>query len=291
MLVSALVCPKMVQSALSLQRFNMNKTEQVYKEILKRSVVNSDDLCNISKEVLGRKDIKYLYWKYIYRLIKDGKVGKIKRGLYFGIPFDQMDEDFEVDRYILANKIKNSYALGYHSALELHGAAYSAFNNIFILIKKQHRFRKFRFQNVEYIPVINKHHNTHLTNINYKKREIIVTDPARTFVECVSRTDLCGGWEECLKSLANLKGVEVIDVKEVLKIYQNKTLELKTGYVLELLSKKSPYYSHIRYDDLKPLKPLKNWVPVYIDRNVPSKLNKKWGLYIPEGFTEYLRGI
>ena len=291
MLVSALVYPKRVQLVLSLQRFNMNKTEQVYKEILKRSVVNSKDLKDISKQVLGRRDIKYLYWKYIYRLTKEGKVGKIKRGLYFSIPLDQLDEKFEVDRYILANKIKNNYALGYHSALELHGAAYSAFNNIFILIKKQHRFRKFRFQNVEYIPVINKHHNTHLTNINYKNREIIVTDPARTFVECVSRTDLCGGWEECLKSLANLKGVEVTDVKEVLKIYQNTTLKLKTGYVLELLSKNSPYYGHIKNDILKPLKPTSDWIPVYIDRNVPSKLNKKWGLYIPEGFAEYLRGI
>jgi predicted transcriptional regulator of viral defense system len=269
----------------------MNKTEQVYKEILKRAVVNSKDLKDISKQVIGRGDIKYLYWKYIYRLIKDGKVGKIKRGLYFGTPFDQLDEKFEVDRYILANKIENGYALGYHSALELHGAAYSAFNNIFILIKKQHRFRPFRFQNVTYVPVINKHHGRHQITINYKNKEVIVTDPPRTFVECLSRVDLCGGWEECLKSLANLKGVEVSDVKEVLKIYQNKTLELKTGYVLELLSKRSPYYSHIRYDDLKPIKPQKNWVPVYIDRNVPSKLIKKWGLYIPEGFAEYLRGI
>jgi predicted transcriptional regulator of viral defense system len=175
--------------------------------------------------------------------------------------------------------------------LELHGAAYSAFNNIFILIKKQHRFRKFKFQNVGYIPVINKHQNIHLTNINYKKREIIVTDPARTFVECVSRTDLCGGWEECLKSLANLKGVEVSDVKEVLEMYQNKTLELKTGYVLELLSKISPYYSHIKYTDLKQLKPSSDWIPIYIDRNVPSKLSKKWGLYIQEDFDDYLRGI
>jgi len=269
----------------------MNKTEQIYKEILKRSVVNSKDLNYISKQVLGRKDIKYLYWKYIYRLIKDGKIGKIKRGLYFGIPFDQLDEKFEVDRYILANKIENGYALGYHSALELHGAAYSAFNNIFILIKKPHRFRPFRFQNITYVPVINKHHNTHLITINYKKKEVIVTDPPRTFVECLSRVDLSGGWEECLKSLANLRGIEVSDVKEVLKLYQNKTLELKTGYVLELLSKKSPYYGHIKYDELKLLKPLSDWIPVYIDRNVPSKLNKKWGLYIPEGFAEYLRGI
>ena len=107
----------------------------------------------------------------------------------------------------------------------------------------------------------------------------------------MERVDLCGGWEECLKSLANLRGVKVSDVLETLAIYKNKTLELKTGYLLELLSKKSPYYSHIKNDEIETLRPSDDWIPVYIDRDVTSKLRKKWGLYIPEGFDELLRGI
>ena len=95
----------------------MNKTEQIYKEVLKEKVVNSKDLKNISKEVLGQTDNKYLYRKYINKLLKEKKVGKIKRGLYFSIPLEHISEEFEVDRYILANKIKQGYALGYHSAL------------------------------------------------------------------------------------------------------------------------------------------------------------------------------
>jgi len=269
----------------------MNKIEQVYMEILKEKIVNRKDMSTISKKVLGRIDNKYLYWKYINKLTKDGKVGKIKRGMYFGIPLDCVGEDFEVDRYILADKIEKGYALGYHTALELHGSAYSAFTNIFILIKKQSRFRSFNFQGVKYMPVINKHNENHLAIVNYKDTEISVTDPARTFIECLSRVDLCGGWEECLKSLANLRGVVISDVIDVLSIYQNKTLELKTGYVLELLSKISPYYGHIKYEELKPLKPSENWIPVYIDRDVPSELKKEWGLYIPKGFDILLRGI
>ena len=52
----------------------MTKIEQVYKEILKKKVVNKRDLSMISKKVLERVDRKCLYWKYINKLIKEGKV-------------------------------------------------------------------------------------------------------------------------------------------------------------------------------------------------------------------------
>jgi len=94
-----------------------------------------------------------------------------------------------------------------------------------------------------------------------------------------------------MKSLANLREVKISDIFEILKLYKNKILELKTGYLLELLSKHSPYYSHIRIRELEPLRPLDDWIPVYIDRDVKSKLSKRWGLYIPEDFDEFLRGI
>ena len=269
----------------------MNKTEQIYKEMLKEKVVNSRDLKNISKKILGQTDNKYLYRKYINKLLKEKKVGKVKRGLYFSIPLDCNSEEFEVDRYVLANKIKQGYALGYHSALELHGAAYSAFNSIYILIHKKNRFRSFDFQNVKYVPVINNYSKHHLTVVKYKNKIVSITDPARTFVECLDRVDLCGGWEECMKSLANLREVNISDIFEILKMYKNKTLELKTGYLLELLSEKSPYYRHIKKNGLELLRPPDDWIPVYIDRDVKSKLSKKWGLYIPEDFDELLRGI
>jgi predicted transcriptional regulator of viral defense system len=107
----------------------------------------------------------------------------------------------------------------------------------------------------------------------------------------LNRVDLCGGWEECMKSLANLREVKFSDIFEILKLYKNKTLELKTGYLLELLSDKSPYYRHIKKKELEPLRPVDDWIPIYIDRGVNSKLSKKWGLYIPEDFDEFLRGI
>ena len=139
--------------------------------------------------------------------------------------------------------------------------------------------------------MINNYSKHHLTVVKYKNKIVSITDPARTFVECLDRVDLCGGWEECMKSLANLREVNISDIFEILKMYKNKTLELKTGYLLELLSEKSPYYRHIKKNGLELLRPPDDWIPVYIDRDVKSKLSKKWGLYIPEDFDELLRGI
>ena len=269
----------------------MNKTELIHKIILQEKVVNKDDLKAISKKVLGKKNMAYFQRKYLSRLQDDYKIGKIKKGLYYGIPLENTREEFEVDRYILANKIRQGYALGYHSALELHGAAYSAFNTIYVLIQQRYRFQSFQFQHVKYKPIINRFHTKNLKRITYKDRIIKVTDEARTFIECLDRLDLCGGWEECLKSLANLQAVKISNVEEILKSYQNKTLELKAGYVLEILSKTSPYYQHIQTKDLNMFKPSDTWIPVYLDRSLPSRLKRKWGLYVPKGTDELLRGI
>ena len=269
----------------------MNKTEQIHKHILKENVVNTNDLKTISKKILGKKDISYLQRKYLYRLQQTQKIGKIKKGLYYGIPLDEEKETFNVDRYLLAHKIKQGYSLGYHSALELLGAAYSATNIIYILIQKKNRFPSFHFQQVTYQPVINNLLSIHLKTVHYQNTQITITDPARTFVECLHRLDLCGGWEECLKSLANLKNIKISDVKNVLSFYNNTTLTLKTGYILELLSNTSPYFHHIKTEELESFTPKETWIPIYIDRTVKSTYNKKWGLYIPQGTSELLRGI
>ncbi len=266
----------------------MNKTEEFYKEILKRKVVNIKDLKKISHEVFETDD-EYHYRKYLNKLEEDGKIGKIRRGLYYGIPLDKLEEDYEVDRYLVANKLEKP--LGYHTALELHGSAHSAFTRVFVLVTKSNRFRKFDFQEVGYVPVVNEHDVGHLTKIEYKDTGLSVTDKERTFVDCLSRTDLCGGWEECLKSLSNLRGISVEKIKDVLSAYDNKTLELKCGYILELLSNHSPYYEHVTEEELEHLRPSSDWKPVYLDRNVESSLKEGWGLYVPEHLEDLLRGV
>ncbi len=268
----------------------MNKTEKFYKEILKRKVVNVKDLKNISNKFFETDD-EYYYRKYLHKLLNEKKIGKIRKGLYYGIPLDKIDEEFEVDRYLAASKIENGDALGYHTALELHGSAYSAFTKVFVLVTKDDRFRRFNFQGVGYIPIVNQRDIGHITSIEYKNNRLNFTDTERTFVDCISRTDLCGGWEECLKSLEILTGVSLSKIKEVLDAYDNKTLELTSGYILELLSNTSPYYDHIKKEKLNTLKPNKDWKPVYIDRNVKSSLNKEWGLYIPDHLDGLLRGV
>ncbi len=290
--VCIIVLENSTQRVTITEEKSMNKTEEFYKEILKEKVVDVEDLKSLSEKVLEREDHdEYYYRKYTHKLLNEGKVGKIRRGLYYGIPLDQLGEKFEVDRYIAGNKIKKGDALAYHTALELHGAAHSAHSKVFVLVTKEDRFRKFNFQDVEYVPVLNQHEVGHITSIGYENTNLSVTDRARTFVDCLSRTDLCGGWEECLKSLADLKNLSLSDIKEVLSSYGNKTLELKCGYVLELLSDSSPYYDHIQKEELEPLKPSPDWKPVYIDRDVPSELKEDWGLYIPEGLEDLLRGV
>ena len=59
----------------------MNKTEQIYKKMLKEKVVNSNDLKKISKSILGQTNTKYLYRKYIDKLQKEKKLKQLNSRL------------------------------------------------------------------------------------------------------------------------------------------------------------------------------------------------------------------
>ena len=50
------------------------------------------------------------------------------------------------DRYTIASKVREEYYLGFHTALELHGCAYSWFNSVTVCLGPGAHFRSFEFQ-------------------------------------------------------------------------------------------------------------------------------------------------
>jgi predicted transcriptional regulator of viral defense system len=100
-----------------------------------------------------------------------------------------------------------------------------------------------------------------------------------------------GGWEECIKSLAELGGIDFEKVATLIIRKGKQKLTRETGYFLELLRDMSPFYEHINDDTLEKLKKEVNSVPQYLIRGELGKINTKWRLYIPEGFEEKLKGI
>lgn len=271
----------------------MTKLELLYQELLKKEVVRYKEIEEIASEIVEKQPVsfRYLYNEYINRLRKSDKLLHPQRGIYVVVPPTKINEDsFQPDKYLIASKIQKPYYLGHHTALEMHGCAYSNYNEAYIVVPPNKKFRGFEFKNIRYRPVFNSHSQIGLKKINHKNQTIIVSSSSRTFLDCINRPEYSGGWEECLKSLESLAGVKETELKQLLSKIDKDMLFRKTGLILELLDE-NPYYQGL-LSKLKPYlgKKMGN-SPMYLKEGAKSELNKKWKLYVPLGFKDFIRGV
>ncbi len=268
------------------------KTEELYRKLLPKKIATFDDIVQFTSNITGPSVNRgYIYRKYVTRLVETERLQPIRKGLYAVLSPLENPEKHETDKFLIASKIRRDYYIGYHTALEYYGSAYSAFNEAYVCVKPQNRFESFNYKRFVFTPVFTKDTISQITEKPYGQDLIRVSTKERTFIECLDRVQYAGGWEECIKSLAELGGIDLEKVV-TLSIQKGKQiLNRETGYFLELLRDASPFYEHLTDDILEKLKKQVKGSPQYLTRGEPGKLNKRWRLYIPESIEEKLKGI
>lgn len=268
---------------------NISLLEKTYAFMLKKRVVNKEELEDYAENVLNR-DYNYLYRKFIFKLMKQGKVERIRNGLYFTRNI-YIDEKEIPSKYLIGSKVKSSYYLGHHTALEILGSAQSVHNGCFISIGIGNRFRSFRFGDWMFDPVVVNDLDTEIIDRVVDNQSIRISSPSRTFVECTQRPDLCIGYEEVYKSLDSLGGVEIEGILSVLDMYEIDILYRSVGFFLDELRGGSPYYSHIEKKDMEKIRKRTGSGRSYLIRGSKGEYVPDWGLYIPEGFRDMFIGV
>jgi predicted transcriptional regulator of viral defense system len=271
----------------------MTKLELLYQELSKREVVRYKEIEEIASEIVEKQPVsfRYLYNEYINKLRRSGKLLHPQRGIYVVVPPTKINEkSFQPDTYLIASKIQKPYYLGYHTALEIHGCAYSNYNEAYIVVPPNKKFRGFEFKNIRYRPIFNSQGQIGLKQINHKNHKIVVSSASRTFLDCIERPEYSGDWEECLKSLESLAGVKTNELKQLLDKIGKDMLFRKTGFILDLFNE-NPYYEGI-LSSLKPyLTEMMGKSPMYLKKGTKSELDKNWRLYVPTGFKDLIRGV
>ena len=267
----------------------MTISEDVNKYIISKGIVVTRDNEDFSRDQLVR-DYKYLYKQYLYPFIKKGRIKRVRRGMYAAVNIYQEDDQY-ADRYIIASKIRPRYYLGYHTALELHGCAYSAYRELQIAINRSDYFRSFDFEGVNYQPATQYDLDVEVTSMKYNRQDIQLSSASRTFVDCIHRRWLAGGLEECVKSLDGLGGVTMPAINKVLGLYNNNLLLRSVGFFLDKMKEHSPYYGHITEGDTQTLAKEVGKAPMYLEPRAASKYTKKWNLYVPTNIDDLIRGV
>ncbi|MEE8423995.1 MAG: type IV toxin-antitoxin system AbiEi family antitoxin, partial [Thermodesulfobacteriota bacterium] len=220
------------------------KLEKVYKELLPLKVVTFDEIVDKVREITDSKKSQHIYRKYVKKLVEGGKLERIRKGLYAVLSLLDTPEKYAPDKFLIASKIRCDYYLGYHTALEFYGCAYSHFNEVYIAIKKKDRFDPFQYRGFKFRPVFVQDTSLSVEEKRYLGHNVKVSSKERTFIDCLERVRYAGGWEESFKSLQGLGGLDFNSIDKTLSSYNNALLFRKSGFVLELLQDTSLFYEH-----------------------------------------------
>ena len=273
------------------------KQDQLYGEILKRQIVTFDEIVEFMQQMHPHLKPKVINDVFLANLIKQEKIKHIRRELYQGIPLYQTNDDvLQFDKFTVVAKFRKGEGIvTYHGALELYGCAYNSFSEILIGVKSY--FHPFKVGSINYKPTYLPNPELGIETFKLEKDVIVrVSSRERTFIDCLNRIDYIGGWEECLKSLESLGGIDYYTLLELMKAFQDKQLLLrKIGFILEVFQEHSVYYEALSNQMLNEIENLLSPSKLYIDRTLRLEENvlfPRWKLYVPLDFIERnLRGV
>ena len=216
---------------------------------------------------------------------KTDRLVRVRRGLYAAVPFGQTPETVQPDPFLLASRMTPDAVLAYHTALEFHGRAYSAFQEFTYLTGMGTRPAEFRgntFRGAAF-PKSLLQKGQECLGVETADRsglEVRVTSLERTLVDVLDRPAISGGWEEIWRSLESVEYFDLAQVTEYALMLNNATTVAKVGFYLE------QHAEQLMVDE-PSLSRLRAHVPKtahYLDRSTrePARLAETWNLIVPE---------
>lgn len=213
---------------------------------------------------------------------RTGRILAVRRGLFATVPPGSTPEFAPVDAFLVAAMGCPDGVLAYHTALELHGLAYSSFEEVQVLVPRSQRAWTFRGVNYRPLRARESLGEAAMTFgvdlVDRQGMDIRVTSQTRTLVDVLDRPEWSGGWEEVWRSLEGLRLVDMREVQEYLTILDNATTAALVGFFLE----QHREALHINETALARLETMRPKGRHYLSRTEGGRLAKRWNLIVPE---------
>lgn len=220
---------------------------------------------------------------------KAGHVIRIRRGLYAVIPTGADPNSYPVDPVLVAVKLTRDAVLSHHTAMEIHGRAYSVWKHLIYSAGRPASpvtFRSHVLRGVKFPKALSRagKENFGVITVDRAGMEVRVTCFERTLVDILGRPDLSGSWEEIWRSLESVEFFDLDKVVEYALLLGNATTAAKVGFFLE------QHRESLMVEDthLKVLHDHRPRQPHYLDtsRRKSGKLFADWNLVVPVALVE-----
>ncbi|MDY7092523.1 MAG: hypothetical protein SX243_06055 [Acidobacteriota bacterium] len=213
-----------------------------------------------------------------------GRIRSVARGVYATVPAGVDVEGFHADPFLVAAAARPDAVFSHHAALELLGAARSAWREVTVYTKRRRppldlRSARIRFLDHPKALVEAGQEELGLRRMSREDRVLRVTGPERTLVDGFRQPALAGGVEELVGSAASFPVLDLDLLGKVLAAYDSKSLWAAVGWFLER-------YQNAFYVPDTYLEELEKQIPAspyYLARGTRGgDLQGRWNLIVPE---------
>ncbi|MCG7392906.1 transcriptional regulator [Microvirga sp. ACRRW] len=170
-----------------------------------------------------------------------GRFKHVAPGVYAVVPAHLRHMSFQPDRYLVASMIRADGVIAFHSALDLHGLAYSDASEILVLSHSRPGAVKTEIGTVRFVmypAALRRQHSERdgVTTLDRRGLDVAITGLERTLVDCLEYPDYAGGIEELAHALNAVEAIDSEFLVEMTLRRRSRVLAGMVGWWLETRS-------------------------------------------------------
>jgi len=210
-------------------------------------------------------------------MTRRGLLMRVKRGLYYVIPYEQDAETFMPDWHLLAEHLvqNEKYYIGYYSALQVHNLITQPSLKEQIVVSRQVRPSTIKVKDVPFQFIYhNENHFFGTKKIwidNFNK--VVCSDLEKTIVDCLFKPDYASGIVEIARAIyVSREKIKFNVLLEYAIKFNSQAVIKRLGFILEILK--------IKTNIIEDLQKLKTNSVVLLDTELPKsgKIKTKWSI-------------
>ena len=183
---------------------------------------------------VGRRPDDKVVTAMLTQHLQAGNIRRIARGVFASVPKHADAGKWSVDRFLAASRLRRGGVVAYHSALELHGCAYTDGHEVQVIAPGEPGvFEAADFACRFVKPPRGFAPPDGVAAVDRLGLEVKVTTIERTIADLFDRYDLAGGMEELFNSLDLIARVDAAALARHVRSLGNATAAGALGYWLE----------------------------------------------------------
>ena len=183
---------------------------------------------------VGRRPQDKVVTAMLTQHLQAGNIRRIARGVFASVPKHSNAAKWSVDRFLAASRLRRDGVIAYHSALELHGCAYTDGHEVQVIARGEPGIFEAVGLTCRFVkPPRGFAPPDGITVVDRLGLEVSVTTIERTIADLFDRYDIAGGEEELFNSLDLIARVDTAALVRYVRSIGNATAAGALGYWLE----------------------------------------------------------